>query len=425
MKANRGIILIAAYLIIAAMLILGAAFVGRSINEKIVAQRELESVQAFFIAEAGVDCGLDWLRTHQPPSGTTPFDPFGGAQVLGKGSYTVSIDPDDNNPSRHLKKYKIISQGIAGDVTAPKATREIISVKQRDSFARRVYFTDDEHFRWYGNYRIPVWFTTNDYLDGPTHSNSHLHISGNPLFAGPVSTTDNFISYMHGGPPNDNPAFQQGIQLGIEPIPMPSKALDLRSAAAKNGLRLNGTTTTTLKNNGTMDVTNANKKWVNKNVSLPTNGALFVEGGNLYISGALKGQLSVGSNKDVVITNNITYARDPRTNPSSQDKLGIIAEGNVVISKKAPYNLEVDASVMAMSSSFVVENWWSGLKGTLSLYGGIIQDERGPVGTFSSSTNQKVSGYTKNYRFDPRLAVSSPPFYPTTGNYITLSWEEE
>jgi hypothetical protein len=77
---------------------------------------------------------------------------------------------------------------------------------------------------------------------------------------------------------------------------------------------------------------------------------------------------------------------------------------------------------MALNTSFMLNNWWVGpAKGTLTVFGGIIQDERGPVGTFSGST--KVSGYSKNYEYDTRLLNSPPPFVPTTGDYITLSWE--
>jgi hypothetical protein len=104
--------------------------------------------------------------------------------------------------------------------------------------------------------------------------------------------------------------------------------------------------------------------------------------------------------------------------------LGLISEGDVVIDKNASQtNLEIDASIMALNTSFMLEEWWeNGAKGTLSVFGGIIQKQRGPVGTFSGTT--KVSGYSKNYNYDERLLTSPPPFVPTTGDYITVLWEE-
>jgi hypothetical protein len=161
-------------------------------------------------------------------------------------------------------------------------------------------------------------------------------------------------------------------------------------------------------------------------MALPINGALFVDGGDVNVSGVLNGRLSIGTNRNIVVVNNITYADDPRTHPASDDMLGLIAEKDVVISQNAPYNVEVDASMLALGNSFLVENWWGiPVKGTLTLYGGIIQRERGPVGTFSSSTGQKLSGYSKDYHYDTRLIDSPPPFYPTTGDYISLSWKEQ
>jgi hypothetical protein len=175
-----------------------------------------------------------------------------------------------------------------------------------------------------------------------------------------------------------------------------------------------------------MNVTNSRNNWNNRNMPLPANGALFVNSGSLTISGTLNGRLTVGASSDIIVPNNIVYADNPRTNPNSDDVLGIIAERDVVILDHAPANLGIDGCIMALDTSFMMENWWQGPpKGTLTVYGGIIQEERGPVGTFNGSTGQKISGYSKDYSYDTRLLGNPPPFMPTTGDYITLSWEED
>jgi hypothetical protein len=153
---------------------------------------------------------------------------------------------------------------------------------------------------------------------------------------------------------------------------------------------------------------------------------LFINGGDVTVSGTLNGQLSIGTNRNIVIINNVLYNTDPRTTPSSTDTLGLIAERDVIVSTSAPDNLEIDASIMALGDSFTVEEWWEGpAKDTLTVFGGIIQDERGPVGTFDSSTNTKTSGYSKDYQYDSRLMANPPPFYPTTGDYVVISWREQ
>ncbi|MBU4346540.1 MAG: hypothetical protein KKH29_04345 [Candidatus Omnitrophica bacterium] len=432
-KNEKGIILITSYLVITVLLTFSLIFVNRSVNEQNIARRQRDLAATFYLAEAGLARGLNWLRNQaQPPAGTAAFDPLAGAQDLGAGTYTISIDPDDANPGNNLKRYKIISNAAIGGVT-----EQLVNEVQTDSYARYAYFTDTEHFRWFGWFRVPVWFIGGDTIEGTTQSNSHFHIRHNPGFTGLVRSADNFTTFYNNGNPIDSanpsnpdidvPDFQQGLDLGVDPLNMPSRALDLRVAAVQAGLHLNGSTTVVLNADGTMNVTNSQQGWDDENMPLPGNGALFVTGGNLTVSGTLDGRLTMGTNRDVIVANSITYSDDPRDNPPqdpSDDMLGLIAERDVVISQDAPDNVTVEASIMALGDSFTVEDWWGGdPKDTLTVYGGIIQNERGPVGTFNPITGERT-GYLKDYNHDPRLLIEPPPFYPTTGDYISLSWEE-
>lgn len=414
LKDKKGLILITCYLVIVTLTILGSIFLVRSTAEKRIAERERDLIQCFYIAEAGLEHAFEWLSSQPiPPAGTEPFSPGFTPQL----NYAVTIDPDDNNPTSSLNRYQIISTGTVGGLS-----RQLVMEVQVESFARYAYFTDDEHIRW-GKWLIPVWFVTGDFIDGRLHTNSHLHIYGDPVFAGPVTSADDQIVYYNGGPPLDNPDFQQGITLGVEEIQMPQEVQDLRSAASTGGLLLSGDTTVELLSDGTMNVTNAEEGWVDQNISLPANNTLYVEDGRLSISGTLSGQLTAGAEENIIITDNLIYNDDPRLNPDSEDMLGLISEENVVVSRDAPFDVEINAVIMALDESFTVERWWQGPpKGTLTVYGGIIQDSRGPVGTFNGSTGQKLSGYTKDYSYDPRLLNSPPNFFPTTGNYVVISW---
>ena len=60
--------------------------------------------------------------------------------------------------------------------------------------------------------------------------------------------------------------------------------------------------------------------------------------------------------------------------------------------------------------------------GNINLIGGIIQDTRQAVGTFSGG--KIVSGFAKQYKYDDRFLVASPPFFPGTGGYEIVSWYE-
>jgi hypothetical protein len=273
-----------------------------------------------------------------------------------------------------------------------------------------------------------------DTLNGPTRTNNHFNISGDPVFADEVSSADAYLNFYNNGnylqtqdlsTSYDSPTFAEGVDFGVEEIDYSSvaNARDLKNAASSSGgLYLTGNTTVVLVSDGTMNVTNSNKRWTNRNMPLPSNGALYVNRGTLTVSGTLNGDLTAGSSGNVIIPGSVVYNDKTST---SDDILGIISESNVVISSSAPTNVEVDACIIALNTSFYVDGYDRGFpKGTLTVFGGIIQDQRGPVGTFNAYTDERVSGYAKNYLYDARLLSAPPPYMPTTGDYIVLSWEE-
>ncbi|HTZ11629.1 MAG TPA: DUF4900 domain-containing protein [Candidatus Margulisiibacteriota bacterium] len=439
LKEKKGIALLAAYMVLTVLAILTSAFLGRTLSQNMAINTFKRQTRAFNLAEAGLNRALYWFRLQgAPPTGNyvNPWNGGGAASTLGTiGTYSVSIQ-DLGNPGAMptVRRYKVTATGTSNNIN-----KTLINYVQTDNFARYIWFTDRETFGG-----TDVWFWTQDNLNGPTHTNGHFNIYGNPVFGGEARSVDDYIEFYNNGraidlsatsnPPYDQPTFQSGMIFGAEQFNMPTQALNLRTAAsATGGLWLVGDTTVVLNSNGTMSVTNSAKNWNNHNMALPTNGSLFVacsgskcsSGASLTISGTLKGRLTAGSQRDMIIPNSVVYNTDPRTNPASTDTLGLISEGDIVISSSAPNNVEIDASIMALDTSFMVQNWDTiSAKGTLTVYGGIIQVDRGPVGTFNGATGHKTSGYSKAYSYDTRLLDNPPPFFPTTGDYITLAWEE-
>jgi hypothetical protein len=422
---KKGVALIATYMVLTVLLGFSGLLFNISNWQNKTTNTFKRQAQVKDIAEAGLDKALNWLRAQAVPPGNST-NPWGGVQNLGNpaiGSYSVTITDITPVGLPSTKRYRIAATGTVSGIT-----RTLTNYVQTDNYARYIWFTNTESFGG-----TNVWFWDQDHLNGPTHTNGHFNIKGNPVFEGEVRSVDNYIRYYNNGSninssnlsnsPYDLPDFQDTVTLGADATNMPTQALNLRTAStAAGGLRLTGNTTMVLNANGTMNVTNAAMGWNNHNMPLPANGALFVNNGTLTISGTLNGRLTAGASRDINIPNNIVYANDPRTNPASTDTLGLISEEDVVINSNAPNNLEIDASIMALNTSFMLNNWSQGpAKGTLSVFGGIIQNQRGPVGTFSGTT--KLSGYSKNYNYDQRLLASPPPFVPTTGDYITLSWE--
>lgn len=424
---NKGVALVTAVLVVTVLLVLSAALVSISLNQNKVTDIFNRRAKAFYIAESGLDHGMYWLRSQGTPPTGNRTDPWGGPQALGDGTYSVTITDLGlvGGAGSLTRRYRITSTG-----TYQNMNRVLANYVQMDNYARYLWFTDRE--TWNG---VTVWFWTQDHLNGPTHTNGNFNIMGAPQFDDIAQSVADYIRFFNNGhninlqttsnPPYDKPVFAQGMTFGVEPTTMPSQALNLRAASTSGGLSLSGNTTVVLNSDGSMNVTNWAKGWNNRNMALPANGALFVNSGQLTISGTLNGQLTVGASRDIVIPTNLTYATNPLVDPSSTDVLGIISERDIVIDHDAPSNLEIDGVIMALDTAFYREDYASGLKGTLTVLGGIIQDERGPVGTFNGVTGQKISGYSKNYLYDFRLQTAPPPFIPTTGDYLTLSWEED
>jgi len=100
--------------------------------------------------------------------------------------------------------------------------------------------------------------------------------------------------------------------------------------------------------------------------------------------------------------------------------LGLVAQGyvrtyhpvtssNSDLAASQVSNLEIDAAILSVSNSFIVQNFDQGSDlGTLHVRGGIYQRHRGTVGTSSESSS---TGYLKDYVYDTRLVSMPPPHF--------------
>ncbi len=421
MKRQKGFALLFTMLVTSLIIfIIGAIFLISS-NDLSAAYSTCNAIRAHQIAEAGLAKKFMDLREGNTGSTSGTFTLASGLS----GTYSVTASQIQGGI---FPIYRLYSTGIY------KGMSKSVSLTLRQiSCARFGYLSNNEDLLYWWGLR-PIWFITGDVLNGPFHSNDQLNISGDPTFNGPVSSTDPEINYYHGGPPEDDPDFMGSLTLGAPSISLPTSMdliTPLKTAAQQTGgLYLTGNSIVTLLSDGTINVTNFNNSWVNYNVPLPTNNALFVNDGYVDISGVLNGQLTVGTNNNIYVVNNILYANDPETNPASTDMLALVSQNNVYVDSSAPFNIEIDAYIVALNSSFAVADYTFGLKGTLTILGGITQKRRGPIGTFNATTGDRISGYTKDYNYDERLAFAAPVYFPPSRDsngrivYLKVLWEE-
>jgi hypothetical protein len=165
--------------------------------------------------------------------------------------------------------------------------------------------------------------------------------------------------------------------------------------------------------------------------------------GDAIVQGTVTGPLSIGAQNNVIIDGNICYTSTSNCSSTpaapSTDVLGLIAYNYVEVShplsgganakvcgtsgaSPAPacdlQDPKIDAAILALNHSFLVNQYGTGSPlGTLNITGTVDEDWRGPVGT--SSGGSIVTGYAKNYQYDPRFVYLSPPYYLNPG---TAAW---
>jgi hypothetical protein len=162
------------------------------------------------------------------------------------------------------------------------------------------------------------------------------------------------------------------------------------------------------------------------NEDAPSSSSYGCTAGDAFVSGTLKGRLTVSAANYVYITGDTTYA------DTDGDVLGLVGQKavwiwNPILSNgnflQAASDRNVDAAILSLNDTFAVQNYDQGSvkRGTLNLTGAIAQKFRGAVATGSGSTTS--TGYTKNYTYDQHLKTSAPPKFlaPVSTTYGTTS----
>jgi Tfp pilus assembly protein PilX len=432
LKANeRGAALVIVILIMLALTAIVMGVSSISVNETQIASNEMLDKRAFYLAEAGVEKSILYLSQLSTPFRGTgankdqPYQLFNNVALYSEGTVTTYLDPLDSNTGNPTRFVAVTVRATLNNSGMSKCLQ--VKVGQQN-FSRYAYFSDMEK----SPSGSTIWFVTEDEFFGPLHTNDQMHIYGSPIFHEEVSSCASSVDYYNGGPPKDNPQFIGGLTLNASAIPLPvNTSMILNKANESGGLKLTGNPVYIKfrvdgSGNPYLSVSISGGSY--NTMSYPSNGVIYVQG-TAQVEGTVKGQVTVGCNGDIRIMDNLVYNTDPRIDPASSDLLGLVSDQDVIMWNSTA-NLDVGdetvmAAIMALNTSWTVQNYSSGSpRGKLIVYGGIIQKQRGPVGTFNSSTGQIVSGYEKDYSYDPRLMDNPPPAFPTTGQIEKIAWTE-
>jgi hypothetical protein len=318
-----------------------------------------------------------------------------------------------------------------------------------------------------------IQFVTGDEIKGPLHTNDDsLLTCGTPVFGrsnrvDPVEVSGPAPGFVRNTGCSGDPSVAVGKITTAKQMSMPTSNDQLADVAAAGGIVYTGKTVLRLKTAGLMDVTTydaGGTATTQTNVPWPVNGVIYVKNngactpeyptaakyaesancGNVYVSGTYSQSLTIAAANDVIIRPTLGGKLSNSSNDGSLVRasgsdatLGLIANnfvrvahgvnrnsdgtcnGNVNTSTDpVVMNVQIDAAILSLQHSFIVDNYSCGRLDTLTVNGAIAQKYRGPVGTGNGSN--PASGFLKNYTYDDRFRYRSPPYFM---NPVDASWD--
>jgi len=428
--ANKGFVLVFSLILMLTIILSVSTYFEIAGSSLRISTKVADIKRAGYVADAGLADAFMQMRSAANLPAAFNIAPTNFTVGSQAGSYSVQVVTD----GAVWPTYTITSTGIFNSQAKTLQLRV-----QPTSAAMFAYLSNSEIHPTLGT----LWWITGMYTVGPVHTNGRLNIWGDPIFDGPVSQTGASINYWP-GVITDPADFRGGLSLGV-----PAKAIfnntilnNISAQASSGGLSLSGNSTIVFNADGTMNVTNNARRWNNVNMAAPANHAVYVNNGSATVRGTVNGQVTVGCNQSIYISNNLMYNSNPDpTHPNllSNDLLALVAQNNITVqAASAPANVVIAAVMVAINGSFQVDNWWAPNKGNMLQYGALINNVCGPTGVFDPGTGTLYGGYNQlqyyDARLDPRPQAGRvslvPPCFPPVRDqnnricYTKISFQE-
>ena len=324
-------------------------------------------------------------------------------------------------------RVKVVTWGQAYDPELQNFVNKADSISAYFAFSTPV-----SKYFWFTNNEGNVYWATGDTVYGPMHTNTVIKTSGSPVFYGKVTSKAGITPSPTSK--KNKAKYYGGWEIGIEnEVPTDLSYIQNAATAGNGGAAVNtkclydkkvtfdfqadGSVIRTVQGDPPDTVLVAD--------IAPTGAIWSTE--EVRVEGVFNGAMTIYSDDDIFIDDDLVYADDPLINEHSNDILGLVAKNDVLITDNAANNSDcnVQACVMAVKGSWGAENYASRpVAGVLKFTGSICQDNRGPVGTFTPGKGIK-SGFSKRYYYDPRLGTMSPPNFPYLKDAMRLiAWWE-
>lgn len=179
----------------------------------------------------------------------------------------------------------------------------------------------------------------------------------------------------------------------------------------------------------------AHRKYLNFDTKLDQDYRVLYTNREIHLKGTLTGKLTIASENDIYIDDDVLYKNDPRIHSDSKDLLGIVSANDIIISSgKIPYGgyndyfnpdgITLMAAIFTLGTIEIenLSNNWVGpySRGDWTTIGSRLQDY--PSATWNGSYNYK--GFKEVIDYDTRLRYLRPPGIPFTNEQKTTRWKE-
>jgi len=232
-------------------------------------------------------------------------------------------------------------------------------------------------------------------------------VDSNPNIRSQIKNPIDFTSFLTSFTDIERAAQLAGIHLD-----------DASQHAWRLSFRTNGTidieTCLRVGSNDVADVVPTCTPAVPANRPVPPNGAVYVAQDaivrNAPTSGGVKGRVTVASNDDIIVADNISLVTP------GQDVLGLVAKNNVYVAKYTPDPLTWSAGVIAQTGTWQARPW-SGARKSLMTFRGMAATDDG--GSFAGMFNTRDYGYEDTFLWLP------PPWFPIVEDAYTVQFFRE
>jgi Tfp pilus assembly protein PilX len=444
MRRDDGQAMMLVVALVALLTVIAVALIGVVTDETKSSSHAVVKQTSFQAAEAGIDDYTSKLvedhlyYVHQVFPGESTRKASNGTLVAAGNAWPYDLTW--TYPTRH-DAWRSLSNGYQYnlEITPPSAATPAVTIiatgrpasdantsdwRQIETMIRPTSLAD-----FYRVVNGNVAFGSTTTTHGQIYANgnvTHDGIATANIYA--EGTISGSVSMQNGAKKYDHNTIRSVIPSPIQFSSFLASLTDIKNASQNGGVYLNSTTSAAWRlifnSNGTFTAQKCNQSGSSDvaaktpscasatTYNVPSNGAVYSPQ-TVIVEGTVHGRVTVASNNNVDVSNNISYAT------AGQDVLGLIAQNNVIVCDWAPNTLTWTAAVLAESGTW--ETYSSGLPS-----GRDSSSSMTFTGSSATALGGDFTGFaSRTYDYDPNLLYLSPPWFPVIADaYTTLLFRE-